>query len=195
LNEAKAQLVTGEENLAALAKRQREMERELDDLRNNIDQLSGKLYGGKIKNPKELLSLEHEVGTLKSTLRQKEDRLLDLMAEAEAAQRKVGQGKERFQRLEVEWRKEKKALTHRQAETSGQLDDLTQRRQALASGIATGALELYEGMRSRKTQVVARVEQGMCQGCRLTLPMSEWQRAKAGSLVQCGSCGRILYLG
>lgn len=195
LNEAEAQLVAAEEHLAGLTKQQREMEWELDDLRNNIKQLSEKLYDGKIKNPKELLGLEHEVGTLKSMLKQKEDKLLDLMSEVEASQHKVRYDKERFQKLETEWQQEQKILAQRQSEVSGQLVVLQQERQVLASGIAPEALGLYEGMRSRKAQVVVRVEQGMCQGCRLTLPMSELQRAKAGNLVQCSSCGRILYLG
>jgi predicted nucleic acid-binding Zn-ribbon protein len=195
LNEAKAQLIAAEEHLAALTKQQREMEWELDDLRNNIKQLSGKLYDGKIKNPKELLGLEHEVGTLKSMLKQKEDKLLDLMSEVETSQHKVKYDKERFQKLGVDRQREQEVLTQRQSEVSGQLSGLQQDRQAMVSGIAPEALGLYEGMKSRKAQVVVRVEQGMCKGCRLTLPMSEWQRAKAGNLVQCSSCGRILYLG
>ncbi|MBM3148662.1 MAG: hypothetical protein FJZ88_01355, partial [Chloroflexi bacterium] len=154
-----------------------------------------KLYAGKIKNPKELLGLEHEVGTLRSMLKQREDKLLDLMSEVEVVQRKVVHEKEHLQKLELEWQQEQKILAQRQAEVSGQLVGLRQGRQALVSGITPEALGLYEGMRSRKAQVVVRVEQGMCQGCRLTLPMSEWQRAKAGNLVQCSSCGRILYLG
>jgi len=195
LNEARLQLIAVEEHLAALTKQQREVEWELDDLGSNIRQLSEKLYAGKIKNPKELLGLEHEVGTLRSMLKQREDKLLDLMSEVEAAQRKVVHEKEHLQKLELEWQQEQKILAQRQAEVSGQLVGLRQGRQALVSGITPEALGLYEGMRSRKAQVVVRVEQGMCQGCRLTLPMSEWQRAKAGNLVQCSSCGRILYLG
>jgi len=37
------------------------------------------------------------------------------------------------------------------------------------------------------------VEQGLCQGCRISLPMSIVQKARAGvGLVQCVSCERIL---
>jgi predicted nucleic acid-binding Zn-ribbon protein len=40
---------------------------------------------------------------------------------------------------------------------------------------------------------VAHVERGMCKGCRITLPMSVLQKARAGvGLVQCVSCERIL---
>jgi len=195
LASAKAQLENSEEYLAGLLKRQREMEWELDDLRSMIGRIGEKLYGGKIKNPKELVGLEHEINTLKSSLKQKEDELLNVMGEAEVAQRKVDKETEQVKKLEADWQREQKILTGSESDITGQLDDIGQVRETLTKSIPAAALELYEGIRARKLQVVVKVEQGMCQGCRLTLSMSEWQRAKAGSLVQCGSCGRILYVG
>jgi predicted nucleic acid-binding Zn-ribbon protein len=192
---AKAQLEKSEHHLAELLKRQREMEWEVDDLRNMIERIGEKLYSGKLKNPKELVGLEHEIGTMKSSLKQKEDDLLNVMGEAEVAQRKVEKEGEQVEKLEADWQREQKILTESESDISGQINDLRQVRESLAKSIPATALELYEGLRARKLQVVVKVEQGMCQGCRLTLSMSEWQRAKAGSLVQCGSCGRILYVG
>ena len=44
-------------------------------------------------------------------------------------------------------------------------------------------------------RAVARVLQHSCQGCRVTIPTSEEQRARLSSeLVFCSSCGRILYV-
>lgn len=192
---AKAELLAQEEHLAEINKQQRDVEWEIEDLQNSIAQLNGKLYGGKVKNPKELLSLEQEMGIFKTKLRQKEDNLLDLMTEVEATQNKIKLDTERFKKLEGEWQQEQKVLAQQQAEVKSQLVDLSQKRQALTSEISSEALELYEVIRSRKGQAVVRAEQGRCQGCRLTLSVSEWQRARAGTLVQCSSCGRILYLG
>jgi len=192
---AKTELIAEEEHLAKIDKQQRDVEWEIEDLRGSIAQESDKLYGGKVKNPKELLSLEQEVRIFKTKLRQKEDNLLDLMTEVEAAQEKTKSDTERMRKLGVEWQQEQEGLAQRQTEVRSQLADLSQKRQALTSSIIPQALELYERIRPRKGQGVVKVEQGMCQGCRLTLPMSELQRARAGTLVQCSSCGRILYLG
>lgn len=195
LTTTKAQIKDSEAYLADLLKRQREMEWELDDLKSMIDRIGEKLYGGKLKNPKELMGLEHEIGTMKSNLKQKEEELLEVMDEAEVAQHKVEKDRERVRELEVEWQKEQKILTKSESDITNQINDSRQIRDELTNSIPAAALELYEGIRARKLQVVVKVEQGMCKGCRITLPMSELQRAKAGSLVQCGSCGRILYLG
>ena len=194
LVEAKVVLLAEERRLAELDKQQKDVEWEIEDLRTKISQLNEKLYGGKVKNPKELLSIEQEVGILKVNLREKEDHLLDLMTEVEAIRDKIKLDTERLKKLEGEWQKEQKLLTRKQAEIEGQLSDLSRKRQAWTSEIERESLELYEWIKSRKGQAVVRVEQGRCQGCRITLAVSEWQRVKGVTLVQCSSCGRILYL-
>ncbi|MBM4445760.1 MAG: hypothetical protein FJ023_00160 [Chloroflexi bacterium] len=195
LLKAKAELIAEQKHLAEMEKQQRDMEWEVENLRGSIAQVNDKLYGGATKNPKELVSLEKEVEIFKAKLRQKEDNLLDLMAEIETLQGKIKSGNERLKKLEAEWQQEQAALTQKQAKVRKRLSDLSQKRQVLGSEIAQQTLELYEGIRLRKGQAVAKVEQGRCHGCHLNLSMNELQRARAGTLAQCSSCGRILYLG
>jgi predicted nucleic acid-binding Zn-ribbon protein len=194
LTQAKAELLAEKKHLAETEKQQRDLEYEIEELRSSIKKLNDKLYGGKEKNPKELVSLEKEFDIFKAKLRQKEDDLLDLMAEIESVQDKIKVNNERLGKLEDEWQQEQKDLTQRQAKMKSRLSDLNRTRQTLASDIAKQTLELYEGIRSRKGQAVVKIEQGRCQGCRLNLAVNELQRARAGDLIQCSSCGRILCL-
>ena len=101
----------------------------------------------------------------------------------------------RFDKMELEWKQEQKLLTKRRNELANDLIDLNQQRETLIAGIDSEAIQLYEGIKSRKGQAVVKVEQGRCQGCRITLPMSERQKARVGMVIQCSSCGKILYLG
>jgi len=195
LSRVKAELVAEKEHLAESEKKQRDVEYEIEDLRSSIKQVNDKLYGGKSKNPKELVSLEKEFEIFKAKLRQKEDALLDLMAEIESVQDRIKISKERLGKLEEEWQREQKDLSQKQAKVKSRLSDLSRKRQALAADIAKQTLELYEGIRLRKGQAVVKIEQGRCQGCRLNLAVNELQRARAGDLIQCSSCGRILCLG
>ncbi len=192
---AKAELLDEEKHLAEMEKQQRDVEWEVEDLRSSIAQVNDKLYGGKIKNPKELVSFEKELGIFKTKLRQMEDNLLDLMTEIETTQDKIKSDRERLRKLEEKWQRELEILVQRQAEVKSRLSQLSQKRQILTSEVAPQTLELYDGVRLRKGQAVVKVEQGRCHGCHLTLSMSELQRARAGALAQCSSCGRILYLG
>jgi predicted nucleic acid-binding Zn-ribbon protein len=195
LLKAKAEVLASQEHLAETEKQQRDVEWEIEDLRNSITQINDKLYGGVTKNPKELVSLEKEIEIFKAKLRQKEDILLDLMTETEITQHKIKSDIERAKELDEEWQREQKELTQRQAKVKSRLSGLSQKRQALASEIASETLELYEWVRVRKGQAVAKVEQGRCHGCHLNLSMNELQRARTGTVIQCSSCGRILYLG
>jgi predicted nucleic acid-binding Zn-ribbon protein len=195
LAQVKAELLAEQKHLAETEKQQRDVEWEIEDLRSSIKQVNDKLYGGKSKNPKELVSLEKELDIFKAKLRQKEDDLLDLMAEIESVQDRIKINSERLGNLEGEWQREQKELAQRQAKVKSRLSDLSRKRQALAADIAKQTLELYEGIRLRKGQAVVKIEQGRCQGCRLNLAVNELQRARAGDLIQCSSCGRILCLG
>ena len=195
LIQAKAELLAEKKHLAETEKKQRDLEYEIEDLSGSIKQLSDKLYGGKEKNPKELVSLEKELEIFKARLRQKEDDLLDLMAEIESTQDKIKINSERLGNLEEEWQRGQSDLIQRQTGVESRLADLNRTRQAMVTDIAKQALELYEGIRLRKGQAVVKIEQGRCQGCRLNLAVNELQRARAGDLIQCSSCGRILCLG
>ncbi len=192
---ARNELVEAKKYLEEVEKQRRDVEWEVEDLRTSISQLKEKLYGGKVKNPKELLNLEQESELFKARLRQKEDNLLDLMTEEETTQERIKSDTKRLKEIEGEWQKEQEALMLKRGELLSQLLNSSQERQVMVSGIDGQAIKLYEDVRLRKGRAVVRVEQGRCQGCRLTLPMNEWQRARTGSLVQCSSCGMILYLG
>lgn len=195
LVQARAEIQAEKMHLGETEKLQRDLEYEVEDLRGSMKQLNDKLYGGKEKNPKELVSLEKELDIFKTKLRQKEDDLLDLMAEMESVQDKIKINGQKLKKLEEEWQQQQKELTERQSEVENRLSGLHEARTAMASDIARQALELYEMIRSRKGQAVAKIEQGRCQGCRLNLAVNELQRARAGDLIQCSSCGRILCLG
>jgi predicted nucleic acid-binding Zn-ribbon protein len=195
LIQARTDLIAEEVHLEEANKQQKALEWELEDIRSKIAQVSERLYGGRVKNPKELVSFEQEAGLFKANLRHQEDTLLDIMADVEATQKKVKSSTERFRVLEDEWKKEQLSLSQQQTEIENRIADLKQRRQELIADIVSESLELYEGTKLRKGQAVVKVEQGRCQGCRVMLSTSELQRARAGNIVLCSTCNRILYLG
>lgn len=196
LAEARVSLATEEERLVELERSQRDVEREVEDLRSKVALLEEKLYGGSVKNPKELASLQEQVEHLKRKRRGQEDKVLDIMTEVEAMQKNVSLKSREVARIDEDWRAEQATLSGEQAELNAALADLDQKRKDLISRIDAASLELYQGLRrKRQGRAVAKVEQGMCQGCRIVLPLNVLQRARIGQeLVQCSSCERILYL-
>ncbi len=196
LVEAQAEVVKKQENLAELKKKQQTAEWETEDLQAKVAPLQEKLYIGSVKNPKELLSIQQQVELIKTQIRSKEDEILEIMTQVEALQEEIALKTIEVEKLEEEWQKKQEQLVAERAELEAAISRAEQKRDELATTIESTYLELYEVLRAKKQgQAVARIEQGRCQGCRITLPMSELQRARMGELVQCSSCHRVLYLG
>ena len=196
LEEAKAEVKEKQKNLAELEKKQKKAEWIVDDLQAKFSPLQKKLYAGSVKNPKELMSLQQQVEQLKSQVREEEDKTLEIMSQVEALQKEIALRTAEVEKLEEEWRKRREQLLAEQAELRSAIDIVKEKRSELAATIEPAHLELYETLRARKRgHAVAKTEQGRCQGCRITLPMSELMRARLMELVQCDSCGRVLYLG
>jgi predicted nucleic acid-binding Zn-ribbon protein len=191
---AKAELDAMKKQVMEIGQKRRDLEWSTEDLQKNITNLNVKLYGGKVGNPKELMSLEQEKENFTNKLRQQEDELLDLMNAEEETQKRIKIQSEQVARAEVEWQKEQQTLIQERGEAENHLLELEKKRQLFTSSIDPQSYTLYESIRLKKGQVVVKVEQGRCQGCRITLPVNEWQRAKSGTVVQCSSCGKILYL-
>jgi predicted nucleic acid-binding Zn-ribbon protein len=194
LDIAQNQLDTEQQRLEELRRQHHDAEWEVDDLLSKIAAAEEQLYGGKITNPKELSSLQHEVNTMKGKGDHLENRALEIIDQVEAAEKSVSEASNRFKKLETEWNQQQKQLSNEIEQLKSQLADLKQKRQQLSEEIESQAVALYEKIRQQKKPPVARVEQGICRGCRISLSASELQRARGGHPVQCGSCGRILFL-
>ena len=182
--------------LAELEKKQRELEWAIDDLTSKLEPEEKKLYGGSIKNIKELTALQLEVESRHKHKRELEDRLLDIMTHLEQAQQDLERCQKALETIQTAWESQQKDILAELGSLETELSALKQRRQAVVGEIPHPLLNLYESVRaSRGGLAVVKAERGMCQGCRITLPTSDLQRARTGEMVvQCSSCARLLYV-
>jgi len=187
-------LDAAKERLEELRHGQRSLDWEIDDLAGKIKKGDEELYSGRIKNPKELSNLQHEVELLKAKRDDLETKDLEIMEQVESAEAGADALNRELEETTTEWQREQEQLRKDKETLGSSLNKLRQQRQALAGEVDPGTVALYEGLRKGKGFAVARVEQGICRGCRISLSSSELQQARSGALVQCGSCSRILYL-
>lgn len=194
LTAAQCKLASQKEQLQEARKKQKYCEWELEDLQERIRQIDGKLYSGKTKDPKELVNLERELKALKSQVRTKEDALLASMSQVEELEARTKNTAEEVERLRRDWEQRQETLRPRKVEVETTLGRLRADRDELARRIDLPALDIYERIVVARGQAVVKVEGGRCLGCHITVPTSQWQRARAGDLIQCSNCSRILYL-
>jgi predicted nucleic acid-binding Zn-ribbon protein len=158
--------------------------------------LNSQLYGGEITNPRDLESLEREASNALKLVEQQESALAEITE-------KIGEAQTKKTELEGKLGEAKTAWENRQAELQASLKELSAeragfegQRSKLTEGLDPTSLQQYEILRKSKGGLaVARVERGLCQGCRMSLPTHQQQRVRGGhQTVLCSSCGRMLFL-
>ena len=191
---AKARLAEEQNNMGKFTSQQKSIEWEIDDLTAKIKDTEKKLYGGKIFNSKELSSLQQETDDLKKRRSVLEDKSLGLMDDLELTTKAIASSKNELAKLEIEWQAQQKQLMVELLQLKASQTVLESNRQQITALLDGDTLFTYQELRKRKGLAVAKVEQGICQGCRITLPNTDLQRAKSGGMVRCSSCGRIIFL-
>lgn len=190
-------LAAEKERLQDTQRLQRAQHMEVETLRERSAQLDQRLYGTDVSNPRELPVLQEEAERSRDLLKQQDATLQELA-------QKVTDLQTRCQTLEKELADAQSAWQALQAQLGAQLKTLASQREGivatrsrLAASVTPSELTSYETLRVRKGgQAVARVERGLCQACRMSLPTQHLQRVRSGrQTVFCSSCGRILFLG
>ena len=206
---ADAQSRLGEtEDLAALRERvaelraavraaeaeQKDIELEADTLRAKIAPQEAKLYGGSIKNPKELKDLQADIDQLKRHLSSIEDRDLEALTAVDRAEEELQTAESDLATLDASWGEEQAELTERIERLTREIAEHEELRRERADNIAPELLRTYDRLRvAHQGRGVAKLDRNLCMGCRISLPVNLVNRARAGSaLTQCPNCERIL---
>jgi predicted nucleic acid-binding Zn-ribbon protein len=191
---ARSAVTEAETARGELGRAQRQIEADVEDARERVAPLETKLYGGTIKNPKELQELDHQVTTFKGALQEQEARLIDHLAAIEAQDAALDEARTTLVSVEEAWGREQERLRGEIEVLRREIAGLEERRAEHASRIDPQSLRTYDMLRPRTGgRVVARVERGMCTGCRISIPSAVISRARAGAVIaQCPSCQRIL---
>jgi hypothetical protein len=129
------------------------------------------------------------------TIRKAEDRILDLMSEAEPLEGNVKKAETALKEEKQEVEAEKARARERTAADQKQLDQLKAERQSLVSGLKPQVYSTYERIRKKwHGNAVAEVTDGRCSACQIVLRPQFFQDLRnSDQLMFCESCGRILF--
>jgi len=197
LRQAKTELENSARWLQEAQKELRKAEEKVTAQRVKIEQTEAALYGGRVRNPKELQDMQKETTSLKKFLAVLEDRQLETMLEVEEAESAHQDSSARLNEVEARVIQQNASL---QGEASGLRQEVERaglERQAIASSILADELRLYEQLRQQRRGVaVAIIRDNCCSACGATLSASLLHNARAsGQITRCDTCGRILYSG
>ena len=125
-----------------------------------------------------------------------EDAVLEAMDLLERKQAALAEARARLAAVEAAWREQQERLRGQQQTLQEELAALAEARAEVARAADPSHLPVYENLRRLKGgRAVARVEQSICSGCRVTMALQLVQRARSNpGLTFCSTCGRILYV-
>jgi uncharacterized protein len=183
------------QEVCRLALRKAEEETRLQQQR--IAETDKTLYGGSVRNPKELQDLQAEAASQRKYLATLEERQLQAMMTFEESEGAVGKAQQRCEELERERAAQAETLAAEQVDLRITVEKLGAQREAAVAPIDPADLDIYLSLRKSKRGIaVVRMEAEACAGCGVSPSTSRADSARSGQdIVQCGNCGRILYLG
>ena len=176
---------------------QRQAEAEVQSQKIKIEQAESSLYGGAVRNPKELQDLQHDVSSLKKYLATLEDRLLETMLTTEAAASSLTEARAALSVTESTRGDQTRALTSERSTLAHALERLDAERKAASAPVDANLLDQYNSLRRDKRGVaVITVSDGSCAACGTTLTPGQQQSARSSAqIARCPTCSRILFAG
>jgi len=143
----------------------------------------------------EYRALAHEIETCNQDIFKIEDREIELMEQAEAAQKQTTQATQAANDARKLMESQLAQLADREQNLKQELATLEANRQELAAAVDESTRARYERLtRSKGERVVVGVQHGVCGGCHMRLPPQLLVECQAQQeVVTCSNCGRILY--
>jgi predicted nucleic acid-binding Zn-ribbon protein len=196
LKHARGELSKADSALKAALAALKALELDGQTLADKIAEEEQRLYEGKIKSPKEMLDIQHELDVLKRRRAIAEEAQLRAMEQVEQLRADEVACRTAFQHAErqfltdnVHLREERDALIRA---ARAQIEQ----RKAMSAALPADTLGAYTTIRAKKSNrvAVALVRNGACSQCGEITSSVLMQQARTGlSLAICSNCGRILY--
>jgi predicted nucleic acid-binding Zn-ribbon protein len=165
----------------------------------NITELRGKISKYRdqsldVKTNDQYKALLHEIQFAEKEIGANEDKILELMVNADARDKEVKAAQADLKAETAEIEKEKEAARQRTAEDEKLLAEWRSKRDQLRTGISEDLLRHYERVSKFRGSGISEVRDHKCMACQVMLRPQTYNDVRSGKeTVVCDSCQRILY--
>ncbi|HEX5412915.1 MAG TPA: C4-type zinc ribbon domain-containing protein [Terriglobia bacterium] len=182
-----------QQHLSANQKQRRDLEGEIQLIRQKISKHKDQLY--LVKTNEQYRAMLKEIEGEEANIRLIEDRILEKMIESEEFQKLVKEAAGRLDSEKTRVAQEKARLEAEATAGKQEREALLRERQELAAKLGGDILVHYERVRKgRHGMALAEVRNGKCMGCNVLLRPQLYYDVRAGEgLYECENCARILY--
>src|SRR5437879_6458326 len=164
----------------------------ITDLRGKISKYRDQSLD--VKTNEQYKALLHEIQFAEKEIAANEDKILELMVNADARDKEVKAAQADLKAETAEIEHEKEQARHRTAEDEKLLAEWRGKRDQLRSGISENLLRHYERVSKFRGSGISEVRDHKCMGCQVMLRPQTYNEVRSGKeTVVCDSCQRILY--
>jgi len=188
----KAQLDKAQTAVKADEAARRKYDTNINDLRSKISKYRDQSLD--VKTNEQYRALLTEIQFAEKEILANEDKILELMVNADARDKEVKAAQAELKAETAEIQKEKEQARQRTAEDEKLLGDWRAKREQLRSGVREDLLRHYERVSKFRGSGIAEVRDQKCMGCQVILRPQTYNDVRSGKeTVVCDSCQRILY--
>ena len=164
----------------------------ITDLRSRISKYRDQSLD--VKTNEQYKALLHEIQFAEKEIAATEDKILELMLNADARDKEVKAAQAELKEETAEIEKEKADARERTAEDQKQLAEWRAKRDQMRAGVNEDLLRHYERVSKFRGSGIAEVLDHKCMGCQVMLRPQTYNDVRTGQqTVLCDSCQRVLY--
>jgi predicted nucleic acid-binding Zn-ribbon protein len=179
-----------------LTRAQAKADAEVEQVRARRTRDEERMSSGAITNPKDLESLQHELGALERRISTLEDEELEVMEQLEDAQQRLAAVTAELEAVRVDLEQEIAARDAAVEAIDAQVATVSAEREQIAGQVPDDLLELYAKVRAQYGGLAAAaLRSRRCEGCRLELngaDLREIATKPENEVLRCPECSRIL---
>jgi len=170
----------------------RKYETAIQDLQQKISKYRDQSLA--VKTNDQYKALLHEIQFAEQDIRGNEDKILELMVNAEAREKSVKAAEAELKAEVAEIEREKADARERTAEDEKQLAEWNSKRDKMRAGVDADLLRQYDRVAKYRGTGLSEVRDQKCTACQVMLRPQTFNEVRSGmQVVICDSCQRILY--
>lgn len=188
----KAQLEKAQASVKADEANRRKYDTAINDLRGKISKYRDQSLD--VKTNEQYKALLHEIQFAEKEISANEDKILELMVNADARDKEVKAAQAELKAETAEIEKEKEQARQRTAEDEKLLAGERAKREQMRAGVNADLLRHYERVSKFRGSGISEVRDHKCMACQVMLRPQTYNEIRSGQqIIVCDSCQRILY--
>ena len=188
----KAQLEKAQAAIKADEAARRKYDTSINDLRGKISKYRDQSLD--VKTNEQYKALLHEIQFAEKEIAANEDKILELMVNADTRDKEVKAAQAELKAETTEIEQEKEQARQRTTEDEKLLAEWRAKREQVRSGVDADLLRHYERVSKFRGSGISEVRDHKCMACQVILRPQTYNEVRSGQqTVVCDSCQRILY--